>query len=288
VGYPPVRWRPGASSGERTRALEELARAAAALADEHAAPWRAFKEFAPSELPLARAALAPAGWLLAPSEPGSALALEGPDFATYLRSLRSPYRYRLRKAARRLEQAGVRVEVAPLAAAWEPGLHALYEAVLGRAAVQLERLTPAFFAGLGRALGERALLVSFRRDGRVIGWVAMVVEGEAAYDLFHGIDYAAGADCDLYVNQIAAAIGVATERGARAFCLGQSTEEAKARFGARPAPLWVALRHRSAALTAALRAGQGVLFPERPYPLRRAFAEPARRPAASAALRRAG
>lgn len=285
VGNPAVRLVPGAGADERLAVYRALGGTAAELAEAQAAPWRAFKELREPDLAPATRALAGAGWFLAPSEPGAELALPWGSYERYVASLRSPYRYKLRLSARRLERAGVAVEVLPLAGTYDARLHALYEAVVDRAAVRLERLTPGFFTALGRALPDRTRLVVFRRDGVVVGWVAMLFDGSTAYDLFHGIDYSAAPACDLYFNQLAAVVRTAIENGARVLSLGQSTEVAKARFGARPVPLWVALRHRSAALNTFLRAARRPLFPARSYPGRRVFARPdegaAARPAAA-------
>ncbi len=271
VGNPPVRIAPHAHAAA---VLSALARAMVEHAKPGEAPWLVFKEFGLSDRPAAEAAFGNAhtGWLLAPSEPNAVLPIEWSSYEAYLASLRSDYRYKIRKAARQFARAGCEVSVAPLAA-YDSDLHRLYEAVLDRAAVQLERLTPAFFVELGKALGDRAWLLQFHCAGRVIGWVAMLLDGERAYDLFHGIDYRENVRCALYFNQLAEVIRCAIERGVRQLSLGQSTETSKARFGARPVPLWIALRHRRRAVTRGMRAGRHILFPTRQVPTRRVFRE---------------
>jgi hypothetical protein len=109
------------------------------------------------------------------------------------------------------------------------------------------------------------------RDGTVVGWVAMLFADGVAYDLFHGIDYACNEELALYFNQLAAVIRLAIERGALRVSLGQSTDTAKARFGAVAVPLWIGLAHRSRAVTAAMRAGRRVLFPAHGAVRRRVF-----------------
>jgi hypothetical protein len=123
----------------------------------------------------------------------------------------------------------------------------------------------------GGLLHDRATLVEFHADRRLIGWVAAAWNGDTLIDLFHGIDYTALPETRLYTNQLAAVIRLAIERGAKAVSLGQSTLEAKARFGAEPAPLWVALRHRSPVVRAMLRSGRRALFPEPVSPRHRVF-----------------
>ncbi len=239
---------------------------------EQGAAWCVFKELNGRDLPAAQTAIGGAkGWLFAPSEPNSRLSIGWDDWEAYLASLRSDYRYKIRKALRQFAGAGGEVDVVPLAEGYDDELHRLYEAVLARAPIQLERLTARFFLEVGRALGPRAWLIRFHARGRVIGWVALVLDGTAAYDLFHGIDYQRNAACALYFNQLAAVIRFAIEQGARSLSLGQSTEIAKGRFGAESVPLWIALRHRSAAVRGALRAGGRLLFPAKQVPRHRVF-----------------
>jgi predicted N-acyltransferase len=270
AGNPPVRL---AHEVDAAPVLAELAGLLDELGAAERAPWLVFKEFSSQGLEAARTALSHADpeWLLLPSEPNSAVQIQWRSYDEYLGSLRSAYRYKIRTAARKLAREGVAVDVVSLGGAYDSTLHALYEAVVDRAAVQLERLTPEFFTALGRAYGDAAPLIRFSRDGTVIGWIAMLFDGEVAIDLFHGIDYAENERTALYFNQLAEVVRLAIGRGARYLSLGQSTEIAKARFGGQPVPLWVGLRHRNAACTWALRRGRRVLFPAKEVPPRRVF-----------------
>lgn len=279
VGNPPARvTRPSDAPG----AYAELARALDEHADREGVPWRAFKELPGSSLPVAEAALGRFGWTLAPSEPGALISIFWNSYEDYLKSLRSPYRRKIRLAERDLAASGIRIDVVPLGEGYGDAIHALYEDVVDRAPIQLERLTSRFFIELGRTAGDDATLIRFRKGTRVVGWVAMLFAEGVAYDLFHGIDYRENERASLYFNQIAAAIGHAIERGARTVSLGQSSETAKARFGADPAPLWIALRHQNAVVSAALCAGRRQLFPTKPHPARRVFARNDALPAGSA------
>ncbi len=275
VGNAPLR---AAEGVDHVRVTQVLATRLGELADAEKAPWRVFKEFGLRHLATANLALLDNGrpWVLAPSEPNASIDLCWESFDRYLASLRGHYRYKIRAAARKMAGAGVSVEVTSLAEAYDHTFHALYEAVLERANVRFEHLTPLFFQLLGRAFGDAAPFLVFRRGDRVVGWVAMLVWEGTAYDLFHGIDYAENEESALYFNQLAAVVRVAIERRARRLSLGQSTETAKARFGARAVPLWIGLQHRRRAVTSALRAGQGVLFPDHAVPERHVFREPCR------------
>lgn len=270
VGNAPVRVAAGVDHVRVTRALANLL---GELADAEHVPWRVFKEFGLPNLATANRALLDSGmpWVLAPSEPNVALDLRWESFDAYLASLRGHYRYKIRTAARKMAATGVSVDITSLAETYDRTHHALYEAVIERASVRFEHLTPRFFQLLGRAFGDAAPLLVFRRGDRVVGWVAMLVWNDTAYDLFHGIDYEASEESALYFNQLAAVVRLAIARGARRLSLGQSTETAKARFGARAVPLWIGLQHRRRVVTSILRVGRSVLFPERAVPERHVF-----------------
>ncbi|UCG86480.1 MAG: GNAT family N-acetyltransferase [Gemmatimonadota bacterium] len=272
VGSPPVRNRNGVDRG---LVLKQLAGILHELGDVEQAPWRVFKEFDAPQLPTAAHVLGNSGlkWLMAPSEPNASIPIYWTSFAEYLACLRSHYRYKIRTAARKMTKAGVTVQVTGLSDAYDDSLHDMYDAVLSRAAVQFERLTPQFFRCVGRAFGDAVRLLVFHRDRRAIGWVVLLFDGDTVYDLFHGIDYSENEETALYFNQLAEVLKLAIQCGARRLSLGQSTEIAKARFGARPVPLWIGLRHRSRTVTATLRRGQRVFFPEKSLPQRRVFRE---------------
>lgn len=268
VGNPPARFSRGA---DQSAVLRELAGLLGEAAEQHHAPWRGFKEFSETALAEARTALEPGGWILVPSEPNFRMLLPWSDYGGYLASLRSDYRYKIRRAARKMARAGIVVDVVPLRDGYDAAMHRLYEAVLDRAVAQLEHLTPAFFTAFGRAFGDAAPLIRLRRDGRVVGWVAMLFADGVAFDMFHGIDYEENAHSDLYFNQLAEVIRLAIARGARVLSMGQSTEIAKTRFGGRIVPLWAAMRHRNRAVQTVVQAARRQLFPRRRAPVRHVF-----------------
>jgi predicted N-acyltransferase len=269
VGNPPVRLAPGVDARPVIRRAAELVEE---LADEEGVSWRVFKEFPADQFPAARSL--EGSWILAPSEPTCVLPLRWKTYREYLEHLRSPYRYKVRKSARRMERSGVQVDRLPLRDGYDAASHVLYENVADRASVQLERLTARFFQGLGLALGDAAQLLRFSRQGRTVGWVAVLVDGDRVYDLFHGIDYRENQGADLYFNQLSETIRFALTERARVLVLGQSTETAKSRFGCRLESRFVAIKHRRGTVQALLRAGSFRLFPAKtPPPPRRVFRE---------------
>jgi len=274
VGNSPARIVDGVPT---SRVYAELAGALQRIADADGIAWRSFKEIPLGDVAAVGETLASRGWTIAPSEPNLALALPWRSFSAYLQSLRSHYRYKVRLAERKRIQERLEVDAVPLSEGYDTAAHALYEAVFARARVQLEHLTPEFFQELGRSHPRSAWLLRFRRDGTLVGWVAMFLADGVAYDLFHGMDYGACASSSLYFNQLAEVIRFAIQRGAHALVLGQSSETAKARFGGRAVPLWIAVRHRSAVWSLLLRSGRRWLFPAPRVPTREVFAPAALR-----------
>jgi predicted N-acyltransferase len=271
VGNPPARIAPRA---DRAAVYRQLAGLLQEIGREDGSPWTSFKEIGADELAIAREALGPGGWTIAPSETNHELAIRWSCFDGYLADLRSAYRTKLRREGAALARAGVRTTVVPLRESYDDVLHALYTSVVDRAAVELERLTPAFFSAFGRLHRENAVLIRMARGERTVGWVALLVDGNVVYDLFHGIDYETNAETPIYFGQLAEVVRFAIDCGVRRLSLGQSTSAAKVRFGARPRGLWMAVRHENAIVNAALRCGRGVLFPVPKEPERRVFQAP--------------
>lgn len=272
VANPPARIARGADRGAVYRLLAGILQE---IAEADRSPWRAFKELEAADFEAAERALLPTEWILAPSETTYSLPIRWARFEEYLADLRSNYRTRVIRERSVLDAAGVAVDIVPLEDAYDAQAHRLYDAVFERADVQFERLTPAFFAALGRARPFRSFLILQRLEGRTVGWVAILVDGDRVYDLFHGIDYGENARIPLYFGQLAEVVRFAIDRRASWLSLGQSTAAAKARFGAVAAPRWIAIRHRSAAVTTLLKMGRRGLFPEPVHPLRHVFRRPA-------------
>lgn len=267
IGNRPVRL---AAHADATRVLRTAAGLLEELADESQASWRVFKELDARSLESFLAADL-RDWLVVPSEPAMDVEVNWDCYDGFIGALRSPYRRKIRRSGEKLAQSNIRIVIEPLATAYRPSLHPLYDAVLERASVRLEHLNAAFFIEMGRAFGSRAVLIRFLREGHDVGWVCALRSGSVLHDLFHGIDYEWNGPADLYFNQLAAVLRHGSDLGVRRISLGQSTERAKSRFGAVPAPRWIALRNRSGTIDRALKAGRRILFPEQEVPALRVF-----------------
>ena len=81
--------------------------------------------------------------------------------------------------------------------------------------------------------------------------------------LYVGMDYAGARDCDLYFNLLYSVLRLALDRGCTTIHWGQTSLNAKGRFGGVAQPLWFFLRFRRPVLQRLLSQAGPRLFPER-------------------------
>lgn len=105
------------------------------------------------------------------------------SFDEFLDALKSEDRKQIRRERRRVSESGVVIEVmsgADVPSALWPELFALYTSTSDRKWGS-PYLTRAFFEGIGRTLGERALVVVAKRDGKVVAMTLSFEKGRHIY-----------------------------------------------------------------------------------------------------------
>ncbi len=168
--------------------------------------------------------------------PTCKLPLSWGSLEDFLGSMRSPYRYRLKKALKKW--AGV--EAAHLAPAeFTHDLYQMYEQVYEKSEAKLEKLTPDFFAELPLP----AKLIRASAQGRALGFAAVVENGAELIFLFTGFDYSLQARYDTYLNLLLEIVKYGLERGFSRIELGQTAEETKLKLGAALHPKSMYLYH---------------------------------------------
>jgi hypothetical protein len=150
------------------------------------------------------------------------------SFGDYLAALRSHYRYRMKAALQKWEPVAAVVLDDP--ADFDEELYRLYLNVYERSRYKIERLPIAFFQTFP------AQLITFTRQGRVIGFVQMLEMHRELHFLFGGMDYAVSRRVDTYLNMLLHMVRYAIERRCKAIDLGQTAEETKMRLGCRLVP----------------------------------------------------
>lgn len=174
-------------------------------------------------------------------------------------SLRSHYRYKIKRSRRKFQTAGMRVEHLrgqAILDAYTDEVHRLYDAVVDAADVRLERLPAQFFRELVCSFPEYVGLTTVRCEDRIVAFAWSLLAGGVYHDLFVGLDYDLDVDCDLYFNLMASDLDAAFQTEAREIHMGQTADVFKSRLGCRPqaryacvktVPFWLALPFRATA-----------------------------------------
>lgn len=164
----------------------------------------------------------------------------------YLASLASKYRSSVRKQILEpLTTAGLALRAFDPDTIPASRMHDLYLQVHENAGFRPFTLHPDYFGAFARAAGARARHHGvFDRDGKLLGFIVTLLDGETAVAYHIGFDRDASASHPLYLGLLHASIGDAIGMGARALSLGRTALEPKARLGAKPQRMEVWMRHR--------------------------------------------
>jgi hypothetical protein len=99
------------------------------------------------------------------------------------------------------------------------------------------------------------------------------VVGKDLIFLYVGMDYVVGRDLDLYFNLLYSVLQFGLESGCTRIHWGQTSLDAKGRFGGKALPCWFYLRFRNRLLNWLVQLGSPLLFPLREQEARRVFKE---------------
>lgn len=142
----------------------------------------------------------------------------------YLHSLRSPYRYRLNKALKKW--ADVQVELI-FPTNFQPEMYSQYEAVFHNSQAKLEKQNANFFKGI--PLPSKIIKASYQ--GKLLGFVQLVENGEELIFLFTGFDYQLNRTYDIYLNLLLEIIRYGVLNNYKVIDFGQTTEATKMKLG---------------------------------------------------------
>jgi len=193
------------------------------------------------------------GYRSVDTEPDMVLSLrpEWRSWDDYLSSMTSGYRSAAKKLLKDCGEAGLTLRLAEpaelLARADE--LHALYGQVHQAQGLRLATLTPSYLPAMAAALGPRfRCRVAEASDGRWLGFVTSVHDGDTTLGYYIGYDRAANADAPIYLTLLQSTVQDALAFGSTRLSLGRTALEPKAKMGCKPEPLSCAVRHRVSAV----------------------------------------
>lgn len=193
------------------------------------------------------------GYRSVETEPDMVLTLrpEWRHWDDYLASMTSGYRSAAKKLIKDCTAAGLTLRDASAdeMAARADELHALYGQVHQAQGLRLATLTPGYLPAMAQALGPRfRCRVAEHADGRWLGFVTSVHDGDTALGYYIGYDRAANADAPIYLSLLQSTVQDALAFGASRLSLGRTALEPKAKMGCKPEPLSCTVRHRVSAL----------------------------------------
>jgi hypothetical protein len=122
-----------------------------------------------------------------------------------------------------------------------------------RQKLRLVTLSPRFLPALAAVFRERLRCTVIKRDGRMIGFVTTLKDGDTAVGYYVGFDGKANSETPIYFRLLQAVIEDSVQLGCRRLSLGRTALEPKARLGARPVPMRIWLRHRVPAINLVVR-----------------------------------
>jgi hypothetical protein len=195
------------------------------------------------------------GFSRVPSLPMTRLNIDYPSFDAYMAgALNGATRRKLRKkfaaadAAPPIEMSVV-CDVAPVI----DDLYPLYLQVYDRSQLHFEKLTKPFFCGLGRVMPDKVRFFLWRQNGRIVAFTLCMIEGDAIYAEYIGLDYSVALDLHLYHYAVRDMISWAIAQGYR--CLHSSglnyDPKLHLRHVLEPTDLYV--RHTSLVINAVLK-----------------------------------
>lgn len=177
------------------------------------------------------------------------LAPEWKSYEDYLGSLASKYRSSVRNAVfKPLEEAGCTVEQLDDMTPVLDQIFALYKAVQINAGFRPFELLPEYFPVLQAVAGDKFRCSVVKRDGRLLGFLISVADGDTAIAYHIGFDRAAAEELPIYLRLLHAGIGDAIALGCKEISYGRTALEPKAALGAKPQTFGVLVRHRQPVL----------------------------------------
>jgi predicted N-acyltransferase len=241
---------------ERSRAAN--ARLLAGAIRTHAralgAPMIVLKEF-PAKYREPLACFFRHGFSRVPSLPMTRLNIDYPSFADYMdQALNSATRRKLRKKFRIAAQAApiemsIVGDVSPII----DDVYPLYLQVYERSTLHFEKLTREFFCGLGRLMPEIVRFFVWRQEARIVAFSLCMVEGDALYAEYIGLDYAVALKLHLYHYAVRDMISWAMAKGFKWLRSSPLNYDPKLHLRHQLDPVDLYVRHTSALPNALLK-----------------------------------
>ncbi|HEY8964824.1 MAG TPA: GNAT family N-acetyltransferase [Candidatus Methylacidiphilales bacterium] len=259
------------AEADRRWIAEALHEALPAVAAKLSADIIVLKDF-PSRHRSALSIFKASGYQRVASLPAVHLALDFADFEEYMaKRLSKKTRKNLRQKFRKTEGAPLDMEVVSDVGHLVGDLYPLYEAVHGRSRFQFEKLTPCYFAEIGKRMGDRVRFFLWRRAGKIVAFSMCFVKDGELYDCCMGLDYSVALDLHLYFVTWRDVVGWAVRNGLTRYYSGPLNYEPKYHFRCELSPLDLYVAHTNKWINPLFRRLLSYLEPVRHQPIVRTF-----------------
>jgi hypothetical protein len=187
------------------------------------------------------------------------------DFDDYMQSaLNSATRRKLRKKFRATESdALIELSVTNDVTSIIDEIYPLYLQVYERSKLRFERLTKAYFRGLGAAMPDRVRFFVWRRHTRAVAFGACMVHGDTLFAEYLGLDYSVALELHLYHYVFRDLVRWAIANGCRWFQSSSLNYDPKLHLRHRLKPVDLYVRHTSGVINMLMRVALPLLEPTR-------------------------
>jgi predicted N-acyltransferase len=169
-------------------------------------------------------------------------------------ALNSATRRKLRKKFRIAAQAApIEMSIVDDVSPIIDDVYPLYLQVYERSTLHFEKLTREFFCGLGRLMPEIVRFFVWRQEARIVAFSLCMVEGDALYAEYIGLDYAVALKLHLYHYAVRDMISWAMAKGFKWLRSSPLNYDPKLHLRHQLDPVDLYVRHTSALPNALLK-----------------------------------
>ena len=223
--------------------------------------WIIFKDFSEPAIPTLFPALKSSTFFAVPGLPDARLRLSSTSFEDFVRQRKSNAKKNIRKRLRKFAKfTNLRIEILDTPEDISADIMPLYRRLMAQAKLELERLTPAYFASLSAARDiDKKFIVCFDGD-RLIGFILCLFAGEGAVCFRGGFDYRMSRQSGCYFVFQYECIRLAISAGCREMSFCQITYLPKLALGCYLASFKNIVTHKNGLLRPIIRRLLPMLF----------------------------
>jgi Acetyltransferase (GNAT) domain len=249
-----------------------LASAIVAHARDLKAPLIVLKEF-PAKYREPLSCFLDHGFNRVPSLPMTRLNIDYPSFDAYTaRALNGATRRKLRKKfAAAAAAPPIEMSVLGDVASVVDDIYPLYLQVYNRSKLHFEKLTKPFLCGLGRRMPDKVQYFLWHQNGRIVAFTLCMIDGDAIYAEYIGLDYSVALDLHLYHYAVRDMISWAIAHGYKWLRSSGLNYDPKLHMRHELDPIDLYVRHTSLTINAVLKRILPWIEPTRYDPTLRKF-----------------